>query len=327
MARDNTSPPISGEFAGEDVENVPFQDSCVDENFSQTLDAEQGWEEPELSIRLQRQAKVMKQLTQIRIWLNFAILVKQLEVKLVEICRLIRFMEHSIFLRFFRMLRTIFVLEMLLNIVGTNFGLRREADLQRALKKWMVLIESWPSDWNCVLEVSNTVGLDASLELVADYLAGKAPATLVKRANSMAFVMNAATDIGIFFPFSEPDFYHLLKVLRQRGHSCSKLKSVLEAITFVRYPFQIDVLHPLTCSKRCAGAVMPEPVGRILQAEPLRVKDLERLHGVLDSGDLWDRVFAGACLFCAYARARWSDFVHGNYLRNLNLLAVEFMVL
>lgn len=58
---------------------------------------------------------------------------------------------------------------------------------------------------------------------------------------------------------------------------------------------------------------MPEPVGRILQAEPLRVKDLERLHGVLGSGDLWDRVFA--CLFCAYARARWSDFAHGNYLR------------
>lgn len=26
---------------------------------------------------------------------------------------------------------------------------------------------------------------------------------------------------------------------------------------------------------------------------------------------MWDRLISGAFLFCVYARARWSDFIHG----------------
>ena len=47
------------------------------------------------------------------------------------------------------------------------------------------------------------------------------------------------------------------------------------------------------------------------RAAPLRVCVLVILHSILrESTDYWDRLFAGCCLFCVYARARWSDAQH-----------------
>ena len=35
------------------------------------------------------------------------------------------------------------------------------------------------------------------------------------------------------------------------------------------------------------------------------------LHETLESSDDdWNRLMSGACLFCVYAKARWSDFIH-----------------
>ena len=52
-------------------------------------------------------------------------------------------------------------------------------------------------------------------------------------------------------------------------------------------------------------------MNRANQAAPLAVRDLVKLHEILESSDdMWDRVMAGSSLFCVYARARWSDFVH-----------------
>ena len=53
------------------------------------------------------------------------------------------------------------------------------------------------------------------------------------------------------------------------------------------------------------------PLNRANQAAPLRVSDLVLLHETLEtSDDDWNRLMSGACLFCVYARARWSDFIH-----------------
>lgn len=192
---------------------------------------------------------------------------------------------------------------------------KRESELQRALKKWYAIVSNWPPSCECSLEITKCATMKAAFEMLGDYLSGKAPATLVKRANSLIFFQNVAELHGIQFPYSESDFYHVLKQLKHDGYSSSRLKSVIEAITFVRYSFQIDTLHGITTSKRCLGAVRPDPAGKVNQAESLSVSDIEMLHSILTNAASWDSAFAGACLFCVYSRARWSDFCHGQCLR------------
>ena len=192
---------------------------------------------------------------------------------------------------------------------------KRAADLQRALKKWVALVSNWPTHWRCAQEVANCKALDQAYILMSDYLSGKAPATLVKRANSMIYIIDASKRLGYFFPWNEPDFYQLLKTLRSSLVTPSRLKSVVEAVTFCRFSFQISDFQQLVESKRCMGVTNPDPGRKPQQAEPLTVRDVCLLHEIQDSGQVWDRAFAGACLFCIYARARWSDFCHGDTLR------------
>ena len=58
-----------------------------------------------------------------------------------------------------------------------------------------------------------------------------------------------------------------------------------------------------------------ELVAKWNQSDPLTVRDIQKLHEVLEFGQTWDTIFAGAAFFCIYPRARWSDFVHGSCLR------------
>ena len=191
---------------------------------------------------------------------------------------------------------------------------KREAELQRALKKWYAIVCNWPDSWTCNSELLACDTASDGLEMLSDYLTGKAPSTLIKRANSRIFMQNMLNQLGYFWTMSEPDSYRFLKTLRSAGHSTSRLKSLLEAVTFCRYSFHLPKLHDLTVSQRCLGAVVDNLSGKV-KAEPLTVSDVKQLHWVLEHGNVWDRVFSGAALFCIYARARWSVFILGNYLR------------
>ena len=189
---------------------------------------------------------------------------------------------------------------------------KRQADLQRSLMKWTGIVSSWPGE---ISEISTSIsGLHPTqiCEQLGHYFSGKAPATLIKRANSMVFVMEHAHLLGYIFPYSEPELYSLLKTLKAAGNSCSRLEGVMEALTFCRYVFGIDDLQRAITSKRCYGAIAAGPVGKANQASPLTVADLERLHSILESdANAWDKLACGSFLFCVYSRARWSDFIHG----------------
>jgi hypothetical protein len=192
---------------------------------------------------------------------------------------------------------------------------KREAELQRALMKWDTIIRNWPDAWRCKLELVACSTVNESMNLLGDYLSGKAPSTLVKRANSMVFLHTTLQQLGFFWPVGEPDMYRIIKTLHSSGNSTSRLKSILEAITFCRYSFDIEDLHPITVSKRCLGATGGDVANKLNQAAPLTVADIWQLHLCLDTGDAWDRVFSGAALFRIYARARWGDFIRGNCIR------------
>ena len=69
-------------------------------------------------------------------------------------------------------------------------------------------------------------------------------------------------------------------------------------------------------SKRCLGVARGLPTDAPCQAAPLTVLQLTELHRLVrESDDAWDRVFAGAVLFCVYSRSRWMDFQHGSELK------------
>jgi hypothetical protein len=103
---------------------------------------------------------------------------------------------------------------------------KREAELQRALKKWYAIVCNWPDSWSCKRELHACATSSEGLELLGNYLTGKAPATLVKRANSLTFMQNMLQQLEYFWPMSEPDFYRFLKTLKSAGHSTSRLKTL-----------------------------------------------------------------------------------------------------
>ena len=125
--------------------------------------------------------------------------------------------------------------------------------------KWFGVIRAWPDDWAVCKELSECETIEASCELVSHYFSGKAPATLVKRANSMIFILEQGHKLG-YFPYTEREFYNLLKTLKAAGFKSSRLKGVLEACTLCRYAFNIESLHDLTNSRRCLGAIAMAPL-------------------------------------------------------------------
>ena len=193
---------------------------------------------------------------------------------------------------------------------------KREADMQRSLMKWAGIVSSWSPDVSSFSMSAEEMQPTEVCGQLGHYFAGKAPATLIKRANSMIFVMEFAFKLGYMFPYSEPKLYSLFKTLKAAGNTCSRMKGVMEALTFCRYVFDIDELHKSISSKRCHGVISAGPLGKASQADPLTVANLERLHAILEgSGDAWDKLASGAFLFCVYSRARWSDFIHGGQVK------------
>ena len=180
---------------------------------------------------------------------------------------------------------------------------KRESELQRALMKWDKIVRNWPDRWACKQELIACTSVDDSMMLLGDYLTGKAPSTLVKRANSLIFLQTTLQQLGYFWPLGEPDMYRIIKTLKMSGSSASRLKSMLEAITFCRYSFNIVDLHDITVSRRCLGAVGSDVTGKVNQAAPLTVADVWHLHMCLTNSSTWDRVFCGAALFCIYVGA------------------------
>ena len=188
---------------------------------------------------------------------------------------------------------------------------KRESQLQKALKHWLIVIESWNMHIEFVTCLRGCESTNAQLIMLGDVFKGKAPSTLAKRANSMKLLGKMLEEIGQSFPCDEPTLYNVLCTLRQQGAPPSRGKGILEAVAFVRYTMGIVECDALLKGRRCWGAATSdEPVQR-KQSSPLTVKELERLHhGLEHDTDIWNRMFCGTVLFMVYARSRWSDGQH-----------------
>ena len=188
----------------------------------------------------------------------------------------------------------------------------REAQLQKALKHWLVIILTWSADVEFVQCVTGCDSVNSQLIMLGDVFRGKAPGTLSKRSNSMKILCEQLERIGLSFPCSEASLYGVLCELRRQGAPASRSKGILEAIAFVRFTMGIVECDTLLRGKRCWGAATSDAPLHRNQASPLQVKELEKLHNVSEnSTDIWDKMFSGTVLFVVYSRARWSDAQHG----------------
>ncbi|CAE7450595.1 unnamed protein product [Symbiodinium microadriaticum] len=133
---------------------------------------------------------------------------------------------------------------------------QREADLCRAFAKWCSVFADWDSSQVVVAkQLSECDTQDACHELLSDYLARKAPSTCVKRANSMLRLNKYAASEKLRMPIPEAELYHLLRSGKAGGASLSELRCIMEALTFVRFTFDVECLQG--CAKsRCRWSDM-----------------------------------------------------------------------
>ena len=188
---------------------------------------------------------------------------------------------------------------------------QRDSMWETAVRRWHSCIMSWKGDDIIVGLVTSKPDFHSQCQIVVDILHNKAPATLLKRCNSISRLVNDLHQHEQSFPCSEDELYDHLCRQREAGAPCSRLKSLLEAVTFVRHIFGVSSLEPCTKSRRCLGVATPRNMEVVRQAPPLRVEHLEILHHVMQTDeDPWNRCFLGMVLFCIYGRARWSDAQH-----------------
>ena len=190
---------------------------------------------------------------------------------------------------------------------------QREAEHARALVKWDRVLMSWDSSTDPALaQLAEIEGSDRRMDVLSDSMARKAPATMLKRANSLLRLTGiCSNDDGHAMIIGEDVLYQVLRDIKGSGASLSQIRGIMEAITFCRYVFSVGSMDSLCKSSRCWGVGAAKQAYLPTKASPLRVIDLERLHDILANDvSAWQRLFAGCCLFCAYGRTRWSDAQH-----------------
>ena len=184
----------------------------------------------------------------------------------------------------------------------------RESLLQSALKRWLVVVISFDPATTVWMQLAAEAEDVGKLTVLGDLFRGKAPATLLKRARAIEKLCGYF-GVGAF-PTSEQKVYQFFQAERAKSAPPSRLKSYLEALAFCLHVFSMSELRDVVASKRLHGCAIPAVPSCVVQAAPLTVEELTRLHEVLHEQCDWNAVFAGAVLFVVYSRARWADAMH-----------------
>eukprot|EP00435_Cladocopium_sp_Y103_P014974 s3530_g3.t1 len=188
----------------------------------------------------------------------------------------------------------------------------QEAKFDTALKRWFDIILQFPRAHATVKQLYDATTLPEQLRILRDVVAGKAPATLIKRANAMLRYLERLRKAKQTAPGTEETLYAYFCELREASVPLSRLRATIEAIRFTEHIFGIDGLVKMLVSKRCLGAsrVVGETVHR--QADPFTVEQLAKLHEILHDpqSSFWDRLVSGTALVACYTRSRWMDMQH-----------------
>ena len=187
-----------------------------------------------------------------------------------------------------------------------------DAALQSTVKLWYLLIERWSPECAMYIETHQFRWESDALTMLLDIFAGRSPYTLRKRALALMRICDFLDhNYRAPFPIQEATMYYFLCSEREGGAPPSRLQGYIQAVTFCRFVFDMEALDAIVHSARCKGAAKQKHIGERVQASPLTVKEVTMLHDLLDQEDKsatpWNQLFAGAALFCLYARSRWGD--------------------
>ena len=189
---------------------------------------------------------------------------------------------------------------------------QKEIDWDRSLRLWLATAHRF--DWNCSLCAmifeGDTEG--KQLGILSDFLSGRSPDTLYKRARATNKICNwMEAHLTTYFPIlQESEFYSFMCEERDDGAPTSRLKGFTEAVAFAHFVLGLVQLEACVSSKRCNGVSKQLSAREVKQAPAFTVEQLLKLHGILDGEELWDAALAGFILFLVYSRLRWSDGQH-----------------
>ena len=191
---------------------------------------------------------------------------------------------------------------------------QRSKEHDRALARWLLVISRWDDCWpdlEIVKAMASIPDNEGRKDSLLDWLHPRAPATLIKRVNSILLYHKEVGWGPEVVPYREHSVYCYMRDAKAGGAKPSQLAALREALIFVRFVFDLPSLDTIVKSRRILGITRRGAKRGRTKAHPLRVCDLEVLHTLLESADsVWDKLFSGACLACLYMRARWSDFQH-----------------
>ena len=191
---------------------------------------------------------------------------------------------------------------------------KRDKERSEALSLWAAMLETWPRRLDTIDQLMQ-LAPESRVSMIEDLLGHKAPATLRKRYRSIAGYDGFLKSRGMEFPGTEDSFYVYLCQMRDEGKPPSSRKSLLEAITFVRFVLGLQDLKSLGESRRCHGSARQKEFRARKQASPFSVDELTRLHLVLEKDpEPWNSVMAGTVLLAVYGRTRWEDLEHAETL-------------
>ena len=206
---------------------------------------------------------------------------------------------------------------------------QRDADLQSSVKFWMALVHRWDPRCSISMMLAQLPGTDRVFTMFAHLFAGRSPITIRKRGYSVMRLCDYLDEACEIFPCSESAFYDFLCHETTNGAPQSRLKGYMQALNFVQFVMSVSEVTALTSSARCKGACMSEYLKERIQASPLRVDELKRIHNLLQTcDDLWVKLFCGAVLMATYCRARWGDLMRAERViedkdRHGNLVYLE----
>eukprot|EP00435_Cladocopium_sp_Y103_P036940 s106_g9.t1 len=185
---------------------------------------------------------------------------------------------------------------------------QRDSDLQSSVKFWMALVHRWYSGCSLCVSIAALGSMDRIFTMFAHLFAGRSPVTIRKRGYSVMRICDYLEGIGGVFPCNEASFYDFLCSEQQNNAPQSRMKGYMQAMNFVQHVMSMNEISDLTSSARCKGACLGEYLKERVQASPLTVSELRRIHHLLQSSDdMWLRMFCGAVLMATYCRARWGD--------------------
>ena len=174
---------------------------------------------------------------------------------------------------------------------------QREADMQRGINLWVAVTSRWDSRCSFMRKLSEMQGEHEIYVMFAHVFSGRAPVTIRKRGLAILRVCDylEKAELGQF-PMAEITLYRFFCAEKVAGAPASRLMGIMQSMALCRHVLDMRELQPVLDSKRCAGAARQVDPKERKQASPLTVKELLKLHEIVDGdGDLWDAVICWSC--------------------------------